>query len=151
VATAKTMFALARHLGEYPAEVANQVGLGVAHVGLDTLGEMVQQPGCPNLYWALANLPCPIVDVRKGVQGDVTLVAAELRLLHDDAPMTETEMDRFVSRLSSLRSFSREQAGLAPLGLHKGLRVEWQARGRDPEKVAAARRRLIEAGCAREQ
>ena len=91
--TAKTMFALARHLGEHPTEVANLVGLWVAHLGLGTLEEMVQQPGCPNLYWALTDLPCPLVDVRKGVQGDRTLVAAELRSLHDDAPMTETEIE----------------------------------------------------------
>jgi hypothetical protein len=150
VATAKTLFALGRQLGEYPAEVANHVGLWVAHVGVETLGEMVQQPGCPNLYWALANLPCPVVDVRKGVQGDLTPVAAELRQLHDDAPMTETEIDKFVSRLSSLRSFWREQAGCAPLGLHNGLRAGLQARRRDPKRIAAARLRLIEAGCARE-
>ena len=93
VRTAKTMFALARHLGEHPTEVANLVGLWVAHLGLDTLEEMVQQPGCPNLYWALTDLPCPLVDLRKGVQGDRTLVAAELRLLRDDAPMTEAELE----------------------------------------------------------
>jgi hypothetical protein len=149
VTTAKTMFALGRHLGEYPTEIANQLGLWVAHVGLDTLREMVQEPGCPNLYWALANLPCPIVDVRKGVQGDLTLVAAELRLLHDDGPMSETEIDKLIRRLSSLRNISREQAGRAPLGLHDGLRAGLQARGRDRKNVAAARLRLIEAGCAR--
>ena len=50
VRTAKTMFALARHLGEHPTEAANRVGLSVAGLALDTLQEMLQQPGCPNLY-----------------------------------------------------------------------------------------------------
>ncbi|HEV3118484.1 MAG TPA: hypothetical protein VGY58_15650, partial [Gemmataceae bacterium] len=68
VRTAKTMFALARHLGDHPSEVANLEGLWVAHLSLNTLAEMVQQPGCPNLYWALTDLPCPLVDLRKGVQ-----------------------------------------------------------------------------------
>src|SRR5262249_25085161 len=57
VASAKTMFALARHLGEHPTEAANRLGLSVAHRALGTLEEMVQQPGCPNLYWALTDLP----------------------------------------------------------------------------------------------
>ncbi len=57
IRTAKTMLALGRHLGEHPTEVADLIGLGVAHLGLDTLEEMVQQPGCPNLYWALTDLP----------------------------------------------------------------------------------------------
>ena len=104
----------------------------------------MQQPGCPNLYWALTDLPCPLVDLRKGVQGDRTLVAAELRLLHDDAPMTETEIEEFVSHLSGVMSFAREQAGQPP----RSVRARLQARVKDPERVRAARRRLVEAGYA---
>ena len=81
VRTAKTMFALSRHLGEHPTEVANLVGLWVAHLTLSTIEEMVQQPKCPNLYWALTELPSPLVDLRKGVQGERTMVAAELRAI----------------------------------------------------------------------
>jgi len=140
--TAKTMFALARHLGEHPTEVANLVGLWVAHLSLGTLEEMVQQPGCPNLYWALTDLPCPLVDLRKGVQGDRTLVAADLRLLHDDTPMTEPEIEAFVSHLSGVIGFAREQSGRPP----RNVRVRLHARVKDPERVRAARQRLVEAG-----
>src|SRR5262249_21329307 len=70
VRTAKTMFALARHLGEHPTVAGNLLGLSIAEMAVDTLEEMVQQPGCPNLYWALTDLPCPVVELRKGVQGD---------------------------------------------------------------------------------
>src|SRR5262249_7851898 len=114
IRTAKTMFALSRHLGEHPSEVANLVGLWTAHLGLNTLAEMVQQPGCPNLYWALTDLPCPLVDLRKGVHGQRTLLAAELRVLRDDAPMTQAEIDKFVDHYCGMRSFAREQAGAAP-------------------------------------
>jgi hypothetical protein len=140
--TAKTLFALARHLGEHPTEVANLVGLWVAHLGLGTLEEMVQEPGCPNLYWALTDLPCPLVDLRKGVQGDLALVAAELRSLHDHTPMTETEMEEFVSHLSGVMGFAREQSGRSP----RNVRPPLQARVNDPGRVRAARQRLIEAG-----
>jgi hypothetical protein len=143
IRTAKTMFALARHLGEHPSEVANLVGLWTAHLGFNTLVEMVQQPGCPNLYWALTDLPCPLVDLRKGVHGQRTLLAAELRVIRDDAPMTEPEIDKFVDHYSSLRSFAREQAGETP----RSQRTLLQACVKDAEGVAAARRRLIEAGC----
>src|SRR5215471_5623310 len=47
IRTAKTMFALSRHLGEHGTEVANLVGLWVAHLTLGGLEEMVQQPGSP--------------------------------------------------------------------------------------------------------
>ena len=113
IRTAKTMFALARHLGEHPTEVADLVGLWVAHLGLGTLEEMVQQPGCPNLYWALTDLPCPLVDLRKGVQGDRTLVAADLRSLRDDAPMTDAEIGRVREPLVRRAGFRTRTGGPA--------------------------------------
>jgi hypothetical protein len=142
IGAAKTMFALARHLGEHPTEVADLVGLWVAHLSLGTLEEMMQQPGCPNLYWALTDLPCPLVDLRKGVQGDRTLVAADLRSLREGAPMTDSETEKFVSHLSGVMGFAREQAGLEP----RSVRARLRARVSDPERVRAARQRLIEAG-----
>src|SRR5205814_5397257 len=83
VRTAKTMFALARHLGEHPTTAANLTGVAIATAAADTLEEMIQQPGCPNLYWALTDLPCPVVELRKGVQGDRALAATELAALRD--------------------------------------------------------------------
>jgi hypothetical protein len=142
VRTAKTMFALARHLGEHPSEAANRVGLWIAHLGLDTLSEMVRQPDCPNLYWALTDLPCPLVDLRKGIQGETALIGAELRVLRDDVPMSEAELECFVSHFCGVMSFAREQAGRPP----GSLRPELGARVRNDKAVDAARRRLIEAG-----
>jgi hypothetical protein len=144
IRTAKTMFALARHLGENSAEAAQLVGFWVAHLCLDALQEMVQQPGCPNLYWALTDLPCPLVDLRKGVQGERTRAAAELRTLRDDAPMTEADLEKFVSRFCSTLNFARVQAGRSLLDSRR----ELQSRLKDAEKLQAARRRLVEAGCA---
>lgn len=142
VRTAKTLFALARHLGEYPTTAATQVGLSVADLTLDTLEELVARPGCPNLYWALTDLPCPLVEVRKGFQGDRALVDAELGRIRDDAPVTETRLEEVVARLSGGLGFAREQAGRRPHSLRAGL----AARVADPERVVAARRRLVAAG-----
>jgi hypothetical protein len=147
IRTAKTKFALARHLGEYPTEVANQVGLWAASQTLAGIEEMAQQPGCPNLYWALSDLPSPLVEVRKGVQGQRATVAALLRPLRDDAPMTESELETFVSRQSGVLSFAREQAGRPPWKIRAFL----QEKANDPGRVDLARRRLAEAGSARER
>jgi hypothetical protein len=146
VRTAKTMLALARHLGEHPTESANLLGLSVAHRALGTLEEMEEQPGCPNLYWALTDLPCPLVELRKGLQGERALVATDLHSLRNDAPMTEEELERFVSHLSGALGFAREQAGQPP----RNLRAALAARVKDPERVRAARGRLMEGGCAKD-
>src|SRR5262249_5579303 len=110
------------------------------------LEEMVQQPGCPNLYWALTDLPCPLVDLRKGLQGDRLLVAADMDLLQEDA-MTEAQLEKFVSRLSGGLGFAREQEGRVP----RNLRAALKARVKDAERVRAARNQLVEAGCAKER
>ena len=146
IRTAKTMFALSRHLGEHGTEVANLVGLWVAHLTLGGLEEMVQQPGSPNLYWALTDLPCPPVDLRKGVQAGRALVAGELRLLRNDAPMTESDVDQFVSHLAAMLSFHREQEGKAPRNIRGQLQGRLQALARDADRIRDTQRRLIDAG-----
>ncbi len=110
IRTARTMFAVGRHLGEHPTAVADLVGMWAVHLGLDTLEEMVQQPTCPNLYWALTDLPCPLVDLRKGVQGDRILVATLLRPIRDDSPMSAEEIESLVGRIS-VRHELRTRAG----------------------------------------
>ena len=140
VRTAKTMFALARHLGENPTRAANQLGLSAAHLALDALEEMVQQPGCPNLYWALTDLPTPLVDIRKGFQGERSLVTTELQALRADAVMSDEEVERVVNRLFGAMSHDRMQAGLPPRNLHAGL----TARTKEAEKIRTIRDRLLQ-------
>ena len=137
VVTAKTMFMYARHLGEHPALAANTLGLTIAGRALDALEEFVQQPGSPNLYWALTDLPCPVVEVRKGLQGHAARVATELAI-PDDTPMTDEQVEKVVSRLSGVLGFTREQTGETP----RSLRSDLRALLADAEHMKAVRRRL---------
>src|SRR5262249_3548212 len=139
VRTAQTMFALARHLGEHPTVAGNLDGLTAADLALDTLEELIQQPGCPNLYWALTDLPNPLVDIRKGLQGHRTQMAAAFKSLRDDSPMSETELDELIGQLSGSIGFLREQAGLPP----RNLRGELNAKINDAETLRGARARLV--------
>lgn len=146
IRTAQTMLAMARHLGEHPTEVGGLLAMATAHLALDALEEMVQQPRCPNLYWALTDLPTPLVDLHKAVQGERIRVAAELRPLRGDGPMTDSELDSFISRLSGTMNLAREQAGLPP----RNLRPRLRSRADDRAEVDAARHRLVDAGQARD-
>ena len=75
--TAKTMFAMSRHLYEHPTLIADLVGIAVAFVAIGPLEEMLEQPGCPNLYWALTNLPSPLVPLDRGIEGERLLIRAQ--------------------------------------------------------------------------
>ena len=102
----------------------------------------MQQAKCPNLYWALTDLPSPLVDLRKGVQGEQTMVAAELRRIRDDGPMTESELEALVSRLSGVISFAREQSGQPPRSVRAASACRGQGRRNGPRRSPARWSRL---------
>lgn len=79
IRTVQTTLALARAFNEHPCVIGQLVGAAIANIGLQCVEEMSQQPNCPNLYWALTDLPTPFIDLRKGIQGDRTMYDAEFR------------------------------------------------------------------------
>jgi hypothetical protein len=101
--TAKTMFALSRHLGEHPTLIGNLVGIAIAQVAIAPLEEMLEQPGCPNLYWALTNLPNPLISFERGMEGERIMSQAELHDLDDSVPMSSAQLKKLLERIDQLR------------------------------------------------
>jgi hypothetical protein len=133
IRTAKTMFAMARHLGEHPTVIGNLVGMAAAFVTIYHFDELLQQPGCPNLYWALTNLPSPLIRVDKGFDGERACMAWCFRALNDRAPMNSDQIKAFVTEVDKLMDTPTTQAWL-------------NDRVNDKSFVTAARRRLVEYG-----
>jgi hypothetical protein len=138
------MFALARHMGEHPTLIGGLVGIAIAYVTIAPLEELIQQPGCPNLYWALTNLPSPLVSLDKGFQGERMFVLAELRDLDGTAPMTPEQIKKLVAHIDKIRDFDGER-------WKKTTRAFVNERARDGQYLAAARRRLVEHGLPEER
>jgi hypothetical protein len=139
--TAKTLFALARHLGDHPTVISELVGTAVASLAIGPLEEMLQQPGCPNLFWALTDLPKPLVAFRTGLQTERLLLANVLEALDDRAPMTEAQLTTAVARIHEmLTDINDPDASKKDPGEWRGGRLN------EETYVAAARRRLIEFG-----
>ncbi len=144
LATAKTIFALSRHMADHPTFIANLVAIAVALQGVGPLEEMIQQPGCPNQYWALTNLPTPFIDLRKGQQGERALLDNVFVLFTDKEPMSDEQIKRAVDSIRVLLKVAQEGPGRDVI---KGDPAEWvAAQAKDEVRVAAARKRLIEAG-----
>jgi hypothetical protein len=61
----QTGYALARHLGEGETLVESLVGIAVAQNMNRVLEDWISEPGAPNLYWPLANLPVPFNGMRE--------------------------------------------------------------------------------------
>ncbi len=131
--TAKTLFAMSRHMSEHPTLIGDLVGIAIAYVAIAPLEEMVQQAGCPNLYWALTNLPDPLVPLDRGMEGERMLLRGEFRELDEKDPMSPDQIGKLVRHLRF--------TGDGPATR------EWlEARVKDKAGVRAARRRLVEYG-----
>jgi hypothetical protein len=142
--TAKTLFALSRHLSEHPTIIGDLVGMAIAYIAIGPLEEMLEQPGCPNLYWALTNLPHPLITVDKGMEGERMLVLSELGGLDESTPMSEGQLQKLIAHLNKqLRENANKPDG--------SVRAWLDARVKDEASVRAARRRLVEAGLPEER
>jgi hypothetical protein len=66
----QTGFAMARHVAEGPTLIHGLVGVAIATGMLQVVEDWINLPNAPNLYWALSNLPDPLIDLRKGYEGE---------------------------------------------------------------------------------
>jgi hypothetical protein len=141
--TAKTLFALARHMGEHPTLIGDLVAIALVHIGIGPLEEMLQQPGCPNLYWALTDLPDPFINLRLGLQGERLILFRDFALLDENAPMTDAQLDRALARIDEIvQTIKGFGFKVPPLDV-RGLLT---ARAKDEAHVRAARERLTAYG-----
>jgi hypothetical protein len=142
--TAKTLFAMSRHLGEHPTFVGDLVGIAIANVAIGPLEEMLQQPGCPNLYWALTFLPTPLVPLDKAAAGELDWLRPTFRELDDSQTMSPEQIERFIGPLSGLLAGDNDPSG-------GDMRTWLDARNRDEKLISTARQHLVESGIPRER
>ncbi len=66
----QTGFAMSRHVADSPSLIGALVGVAISMIVEKRLEEFIQQPGAPDLYWPLTDLPRPFIDLRKPMQGE---------------------------------------------------------------------------------
>jgi hypothetical protein len=74
IQTLQTGFTLAKHLGESDTLLHALVGMAVTAIMAGHVEEMMELPDAPNLYWALTALPSPFIDLRKAMEGEMSIV-----------------------------------------------------------------------------
>ncbi len=63
VKTFQTNYALANNVAQGESLIHGLLGAAIGLIIFPEITEYVQQPGAPNLYWALTTLPSPMVDM----------------------------------------------------------------------------------------
>ncbi len=141
IRTSQTIFAISHHLGEHPTLIGSLVGLAIANVGIGPLEEFLQQPGAPNLYWALTDLPDPMISIRRGLEGERQWEATEFAWIDEKAPMGQEKLAAAVQHYREISKYAEGDT------YPKGDIGDWlNGRAKDEALVAAARKRLTASG-----
>lgn len=144
VLTLQANYAFARHVAKGPTLINGLIGVAIAGVTSYQLRELIQQPGAPNLYWALSSLPRPFVDIRPGLEAEydsLYLSYPELR----DLEKKDYSPERWRELLEeTMEKFSH-------LGKYMSVSVKAYSLFQILEKYPEAKRYLIERGFAAER
>ncbi len=69
----RMQFRLGRDLGREMLVVGNLIGIAIEGATQRTVVDLIAAPDSPNLYWALAELPSPLVDCTEAIRLEMTL------------------------------------------------------------------------------
>ena len=117
----QTGFAMARHISQGPFLVQSLVGIASCAILNQALEDLIQSPGAPSLYWALADRPHPFIDLAPALEGE--------RFLLEKAIPQLRELDGILREVKGAATCIELQAkllqfnGMGQGGL--GLRLHW--------------------------
>jgi hypothetical protein len=94
-------YAMAKHLGTDEFLVSNLVGAAVAGIAFGDALQLCQMPATPNLYWAFATLPNPMIDFRKSIAYERQFLFEQVKVLRevDEQPRNAGYWQDFIDRL----------------------------------------------------
>jgi hypothetical protein len=109
-------------------------------IALGEVEEFIQQPGAPNLFWALTDLPTPFIDLRKGREGEKLFLKKEYDVLRKAVPVPDADLAALLMHLDSM-------VGDDPGARDENAPGAWyRKQAGDKEFVAASVERLKEVG-----
>jgi hypothetical protein len=130
----ETGFAFSRHVAEGPTLIHKLVAIASVWEFASTVADFIERPDAPNLYWALAALPCPLIDLRQAVEWEYRMLEMQYPELGDiDRERTAEQWDGVLRRVRT------ELRGLA-LGSSEGGKrklPDWFPKDYAPEDPAA--------------
>jgi hypothetical protein len=144
---------LARQIGEGDILIQDLVAIAIATIMLGRVEEWVQVPGSPNLYWALTELPRPLIDVRRSMRVELNTIyrsfpaLRELKAKKLSADEARVLVDKFFQAFAKFTTDVKAGGGPAwmpklattalALKYYPAAKKALIARGRTEKEVAA--------------
>ncbi len=141
-------YRLGHDVAKSPFLVSGLVGIAICGLGNSQMIELIASPDSPNLYWAMAELPRPLADLRTAFRSEFSFHTAVFPFM--DRPeeanhSPEQWAQLLASALQSLEPLSGSGPKLDELGAQLGVT------GLALVGYADAKQRLIESGMAATQ
>ncbi|MEX2171627.1 MAG: hypothetical protein WD851_20075 [Pirellulales bacterium] len=83
-------YRMAQHTATEPFLVSQLVGIAIAGVGNGVLVDLIGTPDSPNLYWALTELPSPLIDMRTSIRFELEIGQRIFPFLQDAETVTHS-------------------------------------------------------------
>jgi len=142
-------FRLAHNVGQEPIVVCGLIGIAEAGVTSQNVLDLIAAPKSPNLYWALSELPRPLVDLREAIRLEMSIGARVFPVLLDaeSAEHSPKEWARLIA--DALKEYETLTTGSlfkgVPLGQQRLLRTMFGA-GLSMIVYPEAKQRLLQSG-----
>jgi len=104
---------LGRDCGREPFLVSGLVGVGILRDMSEAIGELMSRPDSPNLYWALAGLPHPMMDFHKAMEHERISISSTFHDLNTDR-LQDLSADQWKSIFKGLVAILNRGGGNAP-------------------------------------
>ena len=66
--TIKISLTMTKHLGDAPTLIQGMVGISIAALNQSRIEQFIHSENAPSLYWAIEDLPQPLVDINKAIK-----------------------------------------------------------------------------------
>ncbi len=76
-------YTMGRDTGREPLLVCDLVGIAICGMASNTVLDLIGSPDSPNMYWALTNLPTPLVPIRRAIEVEMEIGKRTLPFLLD--------------------------------------------------------------------
>lgn len=139
----QTGLALGRDVSDAPTLIQSLVGSAITFVMMDQVDEWIRTPNSPNLYWALTDLPRPLINLHKSMQGERIMLdslfpgirdALAARTAQPPGPAALADLQRNFVQLSD-RGMSAAELALVTMKRYTGAKLYLDSQGWSPAVV----------------
>mgnify|MGYP001061590681 CR=1 FL=1 len=129
----QTGFGMARHLGQGPTIMQGLIGAAIGAVMCKEVEQFIEGPDSPNLFYALANIPKPLIEIDQAIENEKKVGLAQapneavrqelekvLKPAHERSRLVARRLDGNLAVLQcveAIRAYAASHGGQLPASL----------------------------------